>query len=152
MRVADVTVTCPTLHSGDATVGELRAFFLDDHVHMALLVDGRRLVGAVERADLGRDLPDDLPARFAGSLQGRVVSPDTPARSALAVMRAAGRRRLAAVDREGNLLGLLCLKALGNGFCSDEGVADRRRERNCVLQSEEWTARQPIPSSPPRGR
>ncbi len=152
MRVTDVTVTYPKLHSGDATVGELRAFFLDDHVHMALLVDGRRLVGTVERTDLGRDLPDDLPARFAGSLQGRVVGPDMSARSALAAMRAAGRRRLAAVDRAGNLLGLLCLKAAGNGFCSDEGVADRRRERNSVLQSEEWTARQPIPSSAPRGR
>jgi CBS-domain-containing membrane protein len=151
MRVANVTVTCPMLHEGDATVGELRAFFRDDHVHMALLVDNGRLVGAVERADL-RELPDELPARLAGSLEGRVVSPDTPAHSALLAMREAGRRRLAAVDPDGRLLGLLCLKAAGNGFCSDGGIANRRRERNCVLKSEEWTAKQPTRSLTPHER
>jgi hypothetical protein len=42
-------------------------------------------------------------------------------------MRQTGRRRLAVVDEDGTLLGLLCLKATGLGFCSDDAIAQRRR-------------------------
>jgi hypothetical protein len=41
------------------------------------------------------------------------------------MMRRAGRRRLAVTSEDGRLLGLLCLKASGRGFCSDEDVAAR---------------------------
>jgi hypothetical protein len=41
----------PAVHSASTTVAEIRAFFADDHVHMALLVDDGELVGALERAD-----------------------------------------------------------------------------------------------------
>jgi len=42
-------------------------------------------------------------------------------------MQRTGRRRLAVVDGEGRLVGLLCLKASGSGFCSNEDVASRKR-------------------------
>jgi len=124
--VADVAVTCPELHDAGTTVGELTELFLDDHVHLALLVDGDQLVAAVEREDLRPGLDPDLPARLVGGLDGRIVQPDAPAGKMLAWMRTECRRRLAVVDEEGRLLGLLCLKASGRGFCSDEDVARRK--------------------------
>ena len=41
-----------------------------------------------------------------------------------------GIRRLAVVDGDLRLLGLLCLKASRTGFCSDEGVDGMRRGRH----------------------
>jgi hypothetical protein len=126
VTVADHVVAHPTVHEWSATVGELRSLFLDDHIHMALLLDGRRLVSAVERDDLACGLDDDAPASLVGTLVGRAVSPGEPAAAALASMRASGRRRLAVTSGDGTLVGLLCLKASGTGFCSDDDVASRR--------------------------
>ena len=126
MQLLDLVVSNPTLHGRDATVGDLRSFFGDDHVHLALLVDGPRLVTAVERRDLVASLPDELPAHHVGTLGGRIVGARAPVDETLRRMRQQGRRRLAVVDADGALLGLLCLKASGDGFCSDAGVASRR--------------------------
>jgi hypothetical protein len=38
------------------------------------------------------------------------------------------RRRLAVVDHTGRLLGLLCLKHDGRGYCTDEGIRARATE------------------------
>jgi len=126
VTVADHVVTQPVVHDCGTTVGELRALFLDDHIHMALLLDGQRLVSAVEREDLEVGLADGAPASPVGTLIGRVVPPGEPAAATLAWMRANGRRRLAVVSEGGALLGLLCLKANGSGFCSDRDVSGRR--------------------------
>jgi hypothetical protein len=126
VTVADHVVSHPEVHGCGTTVGELRALFLDDHVHMALLLDGRRLVSAVERQDLSPGLADEAPASLVGTLAGRAVRPGEPAEATLASMRASGRRRLAVISDDGTLLGLLCLKASGLGFCSDDDVASRR--------------------------
>jgi predicted transcriptional regulator len=125
-RVADALVRGPTVHSSRSTVGQIRGFFLDEHVHMALLVEGRRLVGAIERDDLRPELDDDLPARVVGTLRGRAVRADALAHDTLTSMRRNGRRRLVVTDEQGLLVGLLCLKTSGRGFCSDEDVANRR--------------------------
>jgi len=44
-------------------------------------------------------------------------------------MSRTGRRRLAVVDDGGVLVGLLCLKRTGRGFCSDLDVASRAASR-----------------------
>lgn len=124
--VAAVAITCPTVHPPEATVGDIRMLFLDDHKHMALVVDGPRLVTAVERGDLRPELSDDLPARLVGALEGRTVSPETSALEAFASMRESGRRRLAVIDEGGGLVGLLCFKRSGRWFCSDRDVRSRR--------------------------
>jgi CBS domain-containing protein len=121
-------VTAPTTHRAGATVGELRAFFADDHVHVALLVDNSVLLGAVERSDLDHELGERIPALPLARLDGRTVSPHETAEAARRDMRRAGRRRLAVTTREGELLGLLCLKKTGDRFCSDRDVASRRAE------------------------
>jgi CBS domain-containing protein len=118
-------LTEPAVHGPAATVGELRAFFRDDHVHMALVVDGVTLIGVVERTDLRPDHHDRLPARAVATLEGKTIRPDVALAEAFALMTRGARRRLAVTNDGTELLGLLCLKASGLGFCSDAGV--RRR-------------------------
>ena len=125
--VAHAVLTRPDLHGPSTTVAELRTYFLDDHVHMALIVDAGRLVATVEREDLDSDLPDGTPARIVGSLEGRTVDPNASLSETVELMKRTGRRRLAVVDAQSLLLGLLCLKADGHGFCSDDGVESRKR-------------------------
>ncbi len=129
MRVVDALVRHPTVHDGSLSVGEARAFFLDDHVHMVLIVDGGRLVTALERDDLDTTFADEGPASLAGSLRHRTIAAEASLAQALDAMRRSGRRRLAVTTHDGVLLGLLCLKADGLGFCTDEGVASRKGAR-----------------------
>jgi CBS domain-containing protein len=110
------------------TVAQARAFFRNDHVHALLVVEGEVLVSAVERGDLA-GAPAGLAVAVVGCLEGRTTPPTYDADDVLRCMAAAGRRRLAVVGDDGELLGLLCLKRSRRGFCSDEGVAARRREQ-----------------------
>jgi CBS-domain-containing membrane protein len=125
-RVAQAMVTAPSTHGTATTVAQLRRYFADDHVHLALIVapDGR-LVSTVERADLTTTLPGATLARSVGTLAGRTVGPDDPVERAAAILARQRRRRLAVVDGAGRLLGLLCLKRSRTGFCSDADVRAR---------------------------
>jgi predicted transcriptional regulator len=118
-------LTCPRVHRPSTTAAELRAFFSEDHVHMALLVEGQKLVGTIERADLTSGLSAEMPASTIARLEGRTISPDAALLEALGAMTHSGRRRLAVVSHDSTLLGLLCLKASGVGFCSNADVANR---------------------------
>jgi CBS domain-containing protein len=120
-------VTIPVSHDSEATVSELRRLFDDEHVHMALLLDGRRLAATVERPDVEPSVPDDTPGCSVGSLRGRTVAPEAPLADVFESMQAEGRRRLAVTNEDGELLGVLCLKASGLGFCSDADVESRKR-------------------------
>jgi CBS domain-containing protein len=126
--VADAMVTAPKVCGVTTTVGDLRALFDDEHVHAALVVERCTLLVVVERADIER-LDDGAPARTVGRMAGRVVAPTAPLATVHREMMAQGRRRLAVVDDHGRLLGLLCLKHSGTGFCSDVDVCSRADER-----------------------
>ena len=119
-------ITCAVTHNPSATVAELRAFFRDNHVHMVLLTDQGRLIGTVERADLAPHLTPETAALDIMKLEGRITAPDAPLPDVLASMKRDGRRRLAVTNKDGTLLGLLCLKNNGSGFCSDSDVESRR--------------------------
>lgn len=127
-RVGDVMVARPRTHHAGCTVAEVRAYLADDHVHMALIVavDGR-LVTTIERSDLADARSDRAPARALGTLAGRTAAPADPLDAATAVLLRQRRRRLAVVDASGRLLGLLCLKRSGTGYCSDAGIRERAR-------------------------
>lgn len=129
LRAADLMVRFPKSHGPGCTLGELRAFFADDHVHMALIVatDGR-LVTAIERQDLDPALPGDTPASALGALAGRTVGPTATLDGVTASLLRQRRRRLAVIDGSGGLLGLLCLKRDGTGYCSDAGIHGRARQ------------------------
>jgi CBS domain-containing protein len=128
--VADAMIHSPKVCGPTTTVAEVREQFRDDHVHAVLVVDGGRLLSVVERPDVSA-APSDMPARLAGRLRGRVTGPDADLDATWRAMSTRQRRRLAVVDDRGTLLGLLCLKRTGTGFCSDAEVqarADERRE------------------------
>jgi len=123
---AEAMLTTPTRHPLSATVGEIREFFRDDHVHAALIVGpAGHLAAVVERDDIAGCQALDAVAAPLGRLAGRTV----PAGASLAevhqVLIATGRRRAAVTSVDGRLLGLLCLKASRAGFCSDQDVRAR---------------------------
>ncbi len=122
--VADAMLVSPVLSPAAATAAEVRTLLDSAHRHVALVVDDRMLLSVVGRTDLAG--ADDLtPAARLGRLQGRVVGPAADLEHTRASMLAEGRRRLAVVDDAGRLLGLLCLKRHGQGFCTAETVAER---------------------------
>lgn len=125
----EAMITRPALHPADLTVGAAHHALADPHVHLLLLVEAGRLVGTLDRADLEHATHEDQPAREVAVLDGRTTSPDVDVAPVGAEMTATGRRRLAVVDADGALLGLLCLKRSGAGFCSDAGVAARSAAR-----------------------
>jgi hypothetical protein len=59
----DVVVRLPKTMGPRATVAEARAAFEDDHVHMLLLTDNGRLLGALVPGDLPASEADDAAAR-----------------------------------------------------------------------------------------
>lgn len=128
--VDEVMVRRPKWSPADATIADVRALFVDDHVHMALLVREDRLMGAVLRADLDVSTGSGEPALTLARLEGRTVTPGSCLAPVRSRMIATGQRRLAVVDHDGRLMGLLCLKRAHHGFCSDQDVASR--EEACV--------------------
>jgi CBS-domain-containing membrane protein len=121
-------VTCPKTFGPESGLGKIRAFFEDDHLHMALIVasDGR-LVTTIERPDLAAATSSSVPVAKLGTLIGRTTGPADPLAAATATLLREARRRLAVVDDSGRLLGLLCLKKDGTGYCSDESIRERMR-------------------------
>jgi hypothetical protein len=106
---------------------EIREYLEDDHVHMALIVaiDGR-LITTIERPDLEMAMVDTAAlAQGVGTLEGRTISPSHDLATVTAALVRERRRRLAVVDTGGHLLGLLCLKRNGTGYCTDEGIRSR---------------------------
>lgn len=122
--VAEAMITRPHRHPADLTVAEARAVLEDPHVHLLLLVEGDHLVGTVAREDL-HDAPGAAPARTVARWEGRTIAPQELVGVVRAAMEASGDRRLAVVEADGRLSGLLCLKRSGTGFCTDAGVAAR---------------------------
>ena len=130
--VVEAMLRSPRTCAATTTVAQVREVFADDHIHAVLVVDESRLVAVVERADLDAAAPASL-ARDAGRLDGRVIGPDVDVEEVRLAMLAARHRRVAGVDDEGELLGLLCLKRSGAGFCSDADVAARAADRASCL-------------------
>ena len=118
-------VTCPKTHGPRAGLEKIRAFFEDDHVHVALIVaaDGR-LVTTIERSDLAAATSGSASVAKLGTLIGRTAGPADPLGAVTATLLRKGDAVLAIVDGSGRLLGLLCLKRDGTGYCSDEGIRE----------------------------
>jgi CBS-domain-containing membrane protein len=132
LTIADAMIRRPKCSDRATTVGQLRQLFADDHVHATLIVHEARLIAVVHRDDLSAksgESADRAPAYPLGRLSGRIVRADEDLEVVRHRMIASGRRRLAVVDEAGTLLGLLCLKRSGTGFCTDEDVENRATER-----------------------
>jgi CBS domain-containing protein len=128
--VADAMLTAPVRHPLSATVGELRAFFGDDHVHAALIVSpAGYLEAVVERDDLAGVRAAGAAALPLGRLAGRTVPAEASLAGVHRAMTGTGQRRIAVTSTDGRLLGLLCLKATRAGFCSGADVRARARDQ-----------------------
>ena len=130
-RVEHAMVSRPkTWPVATTTVADAAEAFTD-HVHLLLLVDGATLVGTLARDDIaGADMDESRrPAADFATLAQRTVLLGTPLEAARAQLDADGVRRVAVVDADGMLAGLLCLKRHRRGFCSDVGVAARAADR-----------------------
>ena len=130
--VSDVMLRAPKTLRSTCTLAGVRESFRDDHVHLLLLVDGDGgLVGTLSRTDLqslgAEAAPDDLPALGLSTLAGRTIDSGFDAELARCALAGAAERRRAVVDEQGRLIGLLCLKRSGSGFCRDADVAERAR-------------------------
>jgi CBS-domain-containing membrane protein len=124
--VGRAMVTIPKTHDPETPLVEIRSLFEDDHVHMALIVDADRLlITTIERSDLDQIQSESRPVPQIGTLHGRTIGPAASIQDATSRLKAQQRRRLAVVDETGRLLGLLCLKRDGTGYCSDGGVLQR---------------------------
>ena len=123
--VADAMLTGPKVAGAELTVADARDAFADDHVHALLVVQDGVLLSVVERSDLYRGHRDDEPALRRGSVAGRVVDPYADLEGARSWMLTQQRRRLAVVDMNLHLLGLLCMKRSYRGFCSNVDVCAR---------------------------
>ncbi|MET9328833.1 CBS domain-containing protein [Tsukamurella sp. NPDC003166] len=132
--VADAMLRHPTIHPPDITVGDaVAAFESSPKIHLLLLVHAGRLVGTLTRADIAAaDLHEGAAPLARSSLRARTTSADGELEPLREAMVAAGTRRLAVVDDDLRLLGLLCLKASGTGFCTDDGVERMRRSRSAA--------------------
>jgi hypothetical protein len=132
--VADAMISCPKTHDLGTTADQIRAFFEDDHVHMALIVrTDRRLVTTIERADLSARPPVLTLAAELGTLTGRTAGPAQKLDAVTAGLLRERRRRKAVVDDRGRLLGLLCLKKDGSGYCSDLNIRQRQSTAERLL-------------------
>lgn len=123
--VADLAVRAPKVLPVEASVADVREMFASDHVHLALIVDGDRLVTTIERTDISAEAPADGLARTWGSLTGRTIDHAARIGEAWELLSRGQRRRLAVIEGDGHLIGLLCLKNSRTGFCSDSGIASR---------------------------
>lgn len=121
----DVMISNPKTLPAHASVEHVRAVLVDDHVHMVLLTDGATLRGTLMRADLPPALPDNALALSWAVLSGRTIAPETPLNQVRTTLAKRSMRRLAVVGADRTLLGLVCLKRSGSGFCSDRDVAAR---------------------------
>jgi CBS domain-containing protein len=130
--VADVMIGRPKTLPSDASVAAARAVLADDHVVMVLLTEDGVLRGTLLREDLPDTAPGPAPALPLSRLTGRTVAPAAPLADVHELLVRTGRRRLAVVDDEGRLLGLVCLKRRRTGYCTDAGVAERARSRRCA--------------------
>lgn len=133
--VKDAMITCPKTLSEDSSVEEVRRFFADDHVHLALIVDlNGRLLTTLERSDIPAETTGTAKASGFGTILGRTVEPQQSLGAATATLQSAGRRRLAVGDDEGKLLGLFCRKRTGLSYCNNARVAARAAAVHLLLR------------------
>jgi CBS domain-containing protein len=117
-RVADVMVARPKTLEASATVADLRRLFENPHVTTALLVDGTRFAGAIDRDALPEVAPDEAPAITYAQAEQTTITADAPMDEALACLDGESARRLVVLAEDGvTLRGLLCLDSKRASFC-----------------------------------
>ncbi|MBA0125860.1 CBS domain-containing protein [Haloechinothrix sp. YIM 98757] len=132
--VREIMLTAPKTLPTDTSSARAATVFEDPHVHMLLLTTNGILRGTLTREDLTTSSPPTASALRLSTLTCRTTAPEQPILTIHRWMVTSGQRRLAVVDPDNRLLGLLCLKRDRTGFCTDSGVAARARERAAYVE------------------
>lgn len=130
--VSDVMLRHPKTLPAWASVEEARSVLANGHVHMVLLTDGSTLVGTLMRTDLPQTAQVSGPALLWSTLHNRTVPRSARADVVRDVLVERGQRRVAVVDHDGTLLGLVCFKRSRTGFCSDDDTMSRAQSRRAT--------------------
>jgi CBS domain-containing protein len=118
LTVGEVMISRPKTLPLTASVADARRMFENPSVRTALVVDDGRYAGELTRADVdGLDDAAEV-AALASTATGTAAHDDTVA-AALERMDAAGTDRLAVVDPDGTLRGLVCLSRSHGQLCTD---------------------------------
>jgi tRNA-Thr(GGU) m(6)t(6)A37 methyltransferase TsaA len=126
-RVCDVMNADPKTLPPDTTVGDVRRFFENHSVLLALLVHDDACTGAINRTDIPADARDDDAAALFAQIP-RTIQADASLAEAHRRLGQTADRRLVVVDHRNRLRGLLCHNHAGNGFCNDKSSCRRRGE------------------------
>jgi CBS domain-containing protein len=119
--VGEVMLPRPKTLGLDATVADLRRLFENHNIRTALLVDGERFVGTVERDDVPETAGDGQSARSFARDDEERLRPDQWISDVIAQLDASREGRLVVVDEDGSTLrGLLCLSGVEGAFCSGD--------------------------------
>jgi CBS domain-containing protein len=116
-QVRDAMVARPKTLPVEVTVGAVRDLFGNPHVLSALLVDGARFAGVIERDALPPDADTSTPARQFATTRVPTISADAPLAEAVEMLDTDGSKRLVVLAEDGGLAGLLCLDSQRTRFC-----------------------------------
>lgn len=116
--VRDVMLTTPKTLAGNATLADARRFFENPKLVTAVLLDGARFAGILNRGDLPALVPESAPVRGYARRQVPTITPDRPTTEAIAILDATRSARLVVLEQDGTTFaGLLCLDLQRAGFC-----------------------------------
>jgi CBS domain-containing protein len=118
LTVGEVMISRPKTLPLTATVADARRMFENASVRTALVVDDGHYAGELTRADVDGQDDDAAVAALASGATGTAAADDTVA-AALERMDAAGTDRLAVVDPDGTLRGVVCLSRSHGQLCTD---------------------------------
>ena len=119
LTVADVVHKRFTALPADITAGEVRDWFAaSTSRRMALLADDGRYVGSLTPADVAAGDPGRPAAEVA--TYGPVVAPEAPASAGEQLALSTDARRVAVVDADGRLLGIVSVTGDLSSFCGTD--------------------------------
>lgn len=115
MSAADLMLRDPKTLTSEASVGEVRELLANPKVQMVLLADGPVFKGAVTHIPAEAS-PRERAVEYLDT-EAETISPDASDDEAFERAAASPNRRVIVLDRDENLLGLLCLNQSRTRFC-----------------------------------
>ena len=123
LTVADVIHAKFTALPASATIGDVRDWFAaSTSRRMAFLVDDERYAGSVSAEHVAGDLDPTRPATDVAQ-HGPTVLPDAPATDGQQLALRTTARRVAVVDHDGRLLGVVAVTTDLQAFCGTGGTS-----------------------------
>src|SRR5581483_7011150 len=117
LRTADVIHPVGHTLPATATVGDVRAWFdASDHRRLAVLADEGRFAGMMTRSDVDA-APDDGAPAARHARQGPTVDAAAPARDGYDMAPSTDIRRVAVIDADGMLVGVLSVTPDLERYC-----------------------------------